>query len=64
MTNAETPTLTEREHGGWMAVSPDSAAIRIGVLGETEQAATENYSRAFAAWKRLLALARARADGQ
>ena len=51
------PTLMERERGGWLALSPDDAALRIAVLGATAQEAEDEYSVAVEAWKRLLALA-------
>ena len=38
----------------WLAVSSDGSALRIGVLGRTEQLARENFSRALTEWAELL----------
>jgi hypothetical protein len=55
------PTYMERASGGWLAVSPDTDTLRIGVFGYSRDEAANNYSRARAAWKRLVEAAEKRA---
>jgi hypothetical protein len=45
-----TPELTARECGGWLAVAPKDAAIRIGVTGSTEKEARENFALSLDRW--------------
>lgn len=47
------PRLIERECGGWLALSPDGALIRIGVTGTTDAETREAFGRAAAEWARL-----------
>ena len=60
MTVTTKPIITERERGGWMAISPDDAQLHIAVLGKTPHEARTNYATASAAWDRLVAAAEAR----
>ena len=43
--------------GGWLAVAPTDAAVCLclGVTGQTENEARENFSRSFDRWKEILA---------
>jgi hypothetical protein len=51
------PELVEREAGGWLAVSPHHATIRIGVTADTAAAALEQFQRAALRWQQLHDLA-------
>lgn len=42
------------EWGGWLAVSEEGSALRIGTLGETEEGAKRSFEAALGAWARLL----------
>lgn len=42
----ETPT-------GWLAISEMFAPLRIAVVGNTEQAARDNFAKSIRAWARL-----------
>lgn len=50
----ENVRLIPRKCGGWLAVSHRWADIRIGVAGESEAEARENFAAAVAQWRRLL----------
>lgn len=47
------PSLIRRQCGGWLAVSPSTECIKIGVTGSTEIEAEERYTAALARWKAL-----------
>lgn len=49
------PRLIERECGGWLALSPFDAQIRIGVTANTEEAARHEFARSIARWEEILA---------
>ena len=44
------PELIKRAPGGWLAVSPDRAVIRIGVTGSTENEARDKFTQALQKW--------------
>jgi hypothetical protein len=44
------PELIARECGGWLALAPKGAAIRIGVTGATEIEAREKFSLSLDRW--------------
>lgn len=56
------PRLTERACGGWLAVAPAEAAVHLGVTGQTENEARENFLRSFDRWKEILATDKAEAN--
>lgn len=51
------PQLTARACGGWLAVAPDDAPVCLclGVTGQTENEARDNFARSFDRWKEILA---------
>jgi hypothetical protein len=42
--------LIERRGGGWLAVSAPGANLRIGVEGESQEQAEQNFVDALARW--------------
>lgn len=48
------PKLIHRACGGWLAVSPDGACLRIGVTAETEDGARKRYQQTVARWMETL----------
>ena len=48
------PCLVERQCGGWLALSPPDAILRIGVVGDTEQEAREKFIAALMSWEEIL----------
>lgn len=44
------PELLKRAIGGWLAVSPKKALLRIGVIGLTEEEARAKFSEALKKW--------------
>jgi hypothetical protein len=54
------PRLLERQSGGWLAVSDSKDPFRIGVFGESRDAAQANFARARDAWRKLAERAQAR----
>jgi hypothetical protein len=45
------PQLIERRNGGWLAVTDDDSPVRVGVIGDTEEEATERFREALARWR-------------
>lgn len=52
----EFPRLVERRCGGWLALAPRGASLRIGVWADSEDQAREKYRTALAGWQESLAL--------
>lgn len=48
------PDLIERECGGWLAVSPVNASIRIGVTGSTKDDAASRFALSIRKWVETL----------
>lgn len=48
------PRVMPRQCGGWLAVSPKWAPLRIGVTGATEREAREGFRYAVTAWSATL----------
>lgn len=48
------PVLIERHCGGWLAVSPRHAAIKIGVTAPDERTAKDLYEITYDNWLRTL----------
>jgi hypothetical protein len=48
------PKVVPRECGGWLATTPDVAPVRVGVTGETENAAREAFAISLGRWKSLV----------
>jgi hypothetical protein len=46
-------TLLPRAVGGWLAVSAPGSALKIGVVGSSEQDAVQRFERALAEWTAL-----------
>ena len=49
------PRLIHRACGGWLALSPERAKLRIGAVGDTEDDAWRNWKASARAWAALLA---------
>jgi len=47
--------LVERRCGGWLALSHRAEPVKIGVLGETAELATERYRQSLAGWRANIA---------
>jgi hypothetical protein len=58
------PTLIQRECGGWLALSPRSEDLRVGVLAPTEAGAREAFEVELGEWRRLLESATVNGNGQ
>lgn len=54
-TEAESPRLVQRHCGGWLALAPEGAALRIGVSAESPDAAREKYRATVEEWNAALA---------
>lgn len=52
------PELSERVCGGWLAVTPSEAALRIGVVARTEMEARERFKQSVARWQANLQASR------
>lgn len=39
------PNLIQRTAGGWLAIAPETAPVRFGVTGSTQEEAAQNFSR-------------------
>lgn len=50
------PNLVPRADGGWPAISPFNAKIRIAVTGSTPDEALSKFSSVFNGWIMLLEL--------
>lgn len=48
------PVLTRCQWGGWLAVSEDGSALKIGTVGGTEAEARQAFASALREWVRLL----------
>lgn len=48
------PRLVQRHCGGWLALSSRDDTLRIGVAGESEDAARSQYETTRAEWRALL----------
>ncbi len=48
------PVLIERQCGGWMAISPRLALIKIGVTAPDERTAKDLYEITYAKWLETL----------
>ena len=51
----ESPRIVHRQCGGWLALAPESASLKIGVSADSEEAAREKYRTAVGEWKSTLA---------
>jgi hypothetical protein len=49
------PVLIRRNCGGWLAVSPLEATLKIGVIAPTEDEARELFRKSVERWAQLLA---------
>ena len=49
------PNVTERRCGGFLAVSPRFAQVKIGVVADTEQAVREAFKISYGEWLNLVA---------
>lgn len=49
------PEVTQMARGGWLAVSPKWAPLRIGVVAATKPLAAEAFQAALARWTEVLA---------
>lgn len=47
----QTPTLVKRRNGGWLAISPRSEPLKIGVTAGTQSAAAALLAERIAEWK-------------
>jgi len=52
------PRIVERRGGGWLAISPSSYDLMIGVVADTEEAARVKFHAAVAEWRLMLNSAR------
>lgn len=52
----ESPRIIRRHCGGWLALAPESASLKIGVSADSEDAARDKYRTAVGEWKATLAL--------
>lgn len=48
------PEVSERACGGFLAVSPEEAPLRIGVEGDTAEDARAKFAFALARWTEIL----------
>lgn len=48
------PVTIRRASGAWLAVSPIGSELKIGVTGDTEIEAVENFRAAFSTWLDLI----------
>lgn len=60
MNETSQPQLIERACGGWLALAPREAPVRIGVTADDEGAAREALTAALKEWDRLLGVAASR----
>ena len=56
------PVLIQRKCGGWIAVSPQTESIKIGVCEGTAEHAEASYIAALARWKTNLSFTGAAAS--
>ena len=54
------PDLVRRACGGWLALSPKGASLKIGVQAETAEEATEKFRSAFDRSMQILSTVEAR----
>jgi hypothetical protein len=52
------PNLTRRAGGGWLAVAPKGAFLRVGVTATTEEEAREKFRSTVHRWLEILEMAR------
>ncbi len=52
--DSATLRLIRCQWGGWLAVSPDSMALQIGVTAPTEDEAREKFSHSLTQWMKIL----------
>lgn len=50
------PKLIRRSGGDWLALSPESNSLKIGVVGPTAELARQVFFSSVEAWKRNLTL--------
>lgn len=48
------PRMIERRCGGWLAVSPRSCSLKIGVTADSEEEARSEFRTAFVQWREML----------
>lgn len=53
---SESPRIVQRHCGGWLALAPLGASLRIGVAADSESAALDKYRTAVSEWEKTLAL--------
>ena len=58
---AESPRLVQRHCGGWLALAPEGATLKIGVSADSPAAAREKYRTTVEEWNAALARDRERA---
>lgn len=54
----ESPRIVQRHCGGWLALAPEGAGLKIGVSADSAEAAQERYRQAVGEWRATLALGR------
>jgi hypothetical protein len=54
MRDIPNPRITARACGGWLAVSPEDAPIRIGVTSHSEEGAKTKFEGAYKRWLEVL----------
>lgn len=54
--NFEQPRLVQRHCGGWLALAPKGAVLKIGVTAESAEAARDKYQTTVEEWRATLAL--------
>ena len=53
---AGSPRLVQRHCGGWLALAPEGASLKIGVSADSEDAARDKYRTAVEEWNATLTL--------
>lgn len=48
------PKIVRRQCGGWLAVSPPSTTLRIGVTADTEEEVRAQFRRARDRWAEII----------
>ncbi len=55
----ERPRMVRRHCGGWLALSPEGAGLKIGVVAHTEEMARQKFEATLTEWRETLALGKA-----
>ena len=56
MKEVQLPRLVQRQCGGWLALAPRGASLRIGVWADSEDAARDKYRTTVEGWQATLAM--------